>query len=523
MKDALYYDEVYAGRYHVDEDRVRYVASLCTGAVLDIGCGDGRLAHYLDGHYLGLDFSQVAVDLACHREAGKAFKVHDFTRQLLPPGPWQTIVMGELLEHVDDQAEVALFERVRKVLAKDGYVVATVPKGEAVPDMAHVRVFEDGLLADRLAAFGPTIQHAYSDKYLITSAHIKRPKLSVVLIVKNEEELLARCLDSLKAIWDELVVVDTGSTDKTVEIARSYGARLGYFPWRSDFAAARNYAESLCFGDYVYWQDADEVLLEGHEAIRRVVEENTFDGVAPKLIFKRDSEGRPTNTFIRQEMLHRNNGKWSWHGAAHNWLNGTGRIERPDIVIEHLSRPSGDRPNHADIFDALRSNFKDGLPERQLFYLAREHFYKSHWHECIGLVGLMLQTERKWPIQRSRSCLLAGDSWRALGEKEAARQSYLKALAEYEGWAEPYFALGRLAHAEKRYVEAIGWFLASTAYEPGGYFVDHTIYEWGRWDALALACYKAGRKEEAARYGAIALAARPDNERLKKNMEYYAS
>jgi len=524
MKDALYYDEVYSNRYHVDEDRVRYVASLCTGRVLDVGCGDGRLAEFHEDGYLGLDFSQVAIDLAAHRSPGKRFKAVDFTRQSLPKGPWDTIVLGELLEHLDESAQGVLLDKAQKVLASGGRVIATVPKGEAVPDVAHVQVFEDGALAKVLSVFGPTVTHDYSDRYLVVSSHTKRPKLSVVLIVKDEEELLSRCLGSVKDIWDELVVVDTGSTDRTVEIAKSCGARVGHFPWRSDFAAARNYAESLCFGEYVLWLDADVVVAEGQETIREIVEAGELDGIAPFLIFSRDAEGRPATTYSWLEMLHKNDGKWKWHGAAHNWLNGTGRLERPDIVFEHMPRSGGKRENHEDIFEALRSNFKDGLPERQLFYLARQHFYHQHWYECIGLVSLMMQTETrlKWPIQRSRALLLAGDAWLALGEQEAARQTYLKAVAEHSGWAEPYFRLGRLAHLQKKYTEAIGWFLASTPYDPSSsYFADQGLYSWSRWDALALSCYKAGRYAEALEYGKKALAGKPEDARLAENLGWY--
>jgi len=524
MKDALYYDEVYNGRYHVDEDRVRYTASLCSGRTLDVGCGDGRLAQFCDGHYLGLDFSQVAIDLACHRNPGKRFKVHDFIKEPLPRGPWDTIVLGELLEHLDDETEALLLKKARQSLAPNGHLVVTVPNGAAIPDPAHVREFTDGALPKALGSIGSVLTHPYSDHYLVATAHRKRPKLSVVLIVKNEVELLPGCLDSLKGLWDELVIVDTGSTDETIEIAKSYGARIGHFPWRSDFAAARNYAEGLCFGEYVYWQDADEILLEGHEAIRQVVEEGQQDGITPFMIFSRDKNGIPTSTYARQELLHKNTKEWSWHGAAHNWLNGTGRIERKDIVVEHLARPSGDRPNHDDMFDALRSDLeKENLPERTLFYLARQHFYKKHWHECLGLVALLLQIPPGWAIQRSRACLLAADCWRALGDEKSAWQAALKSLAEFAGWAEPYFWLGKRARAERRYEEAIGWLLASTAFSPSTYFTDHTIYDWYRWDELALACHKAGRNEEALKYGAIALAARPDSERLKKNMEYYGA
>ena len=68
----------------------------------------------------------------------------------------------------------------------------------------------------------------------------RKPRLSVLLIVKTEERFLGQCLASVKDIADELIVIDTGSTDQTIEIAREYGAKVEHFKWCNDFAAARN-------------------------------------------------------------------------------------------------------------------------------------------------------------------------------------------------------------------------------------------------------------------------------------------
>ena len=86
--------------------------------------------------------------------------------------------------------------------------------------------------------------------------------ISVCMIVKNEEEVLARCLDSLKGIADEIVIVDTGSSDNTKEIAKAYTDKVYDFMWIQDFSAARNFAFSKATMDYIYSADADEVLEE---------------------------------------------------------------------------------------------------------------------------------------------------------------------------------------------------------------------------------------------------------------------
>ncbi len=80
------------------------------------------------------------------------------------------------------------------------------------------------------------------------------------MIVKNEEKYLAECLESVKDIVDEIVVVDTGSSDRTIEIAKEYGAKIFHFNWVNDFSAARNFALRNSSGDWILYLDADERL-----------------------------------------------------------------------------------------------------------------------------------------------------------------------------------------------------------------------------------------------------------------------
>ena len=84
--------------------------------------------------------------------------------------------------------------------------------------------------------------------------------VSLTMIVKNEQENLPTCLASVEGIFDEIVVVDTGSTDRTKEIAREFGAKVFDFEWIDNFAAARNEALSHATGDYAFWLDADDVV-----------------------------------------------------------------------------------------------------------------------------------------------------------------------------------------------------------------------------------------------------------------------
>lgn len=89
-----------------------------------------------------------------------------------------------------------------------------------------------------------------------------RITISVCTIVKNEGNVLKRCLDSLAGIYDELILVDTGSTDNTREIAKKYTDKIYDFTWTGSFSDARNFAFSKATGDYIYSADADEIIDE---------------------------------------------------------------------------------------------------------------------------------------------------------------------------------------------------------------------------------------------------------------------
>lgn len=99
------------------------------------------------------------------------------------------------------------------------------------------------------------------------------PSLSVIMIVKNEAEVLAECLDSVARVADEIIVGDTGSTDDTVAIAHARGARVLDVPWTNDFAAARNATIQAATGDWLLHMDADEVLdPRGAATLRQIVD-----------------------------------------------------------------------------------------------------------------------------------------------------------------------------------------------------------------------------------------------------------
>lgn len=107
----------------------------------------------------------------------------------------------------------------------------------------------------------------------ITDLNDRKPTLSLCMIVKNEEQHIARCLYNSKQLVDEMIVVDTGSTDATKEIAQIFGAQLFDFEWIDDFSAARNFGLEKAAGDWILIMDADEVIAPNdHERLRQMIQ-----------------------------------------------------------------------------------------------------------------------------------------------------------------------------------------------------------------------------------------------------------
>ena len=86
--------------------------------------------------------------------------------------------------------------------------------------------------------------------------------ISLCMIVKDEENVIERCLKSVKGIFDEIIIVDTGSSDSTKKIVSKYTDKIYDYKWNNDFSEARNYSFSKATCDYIMWLDADDVLLE---------------------------------------------------------------------------------------------------------------------------------------------------------------------------------------------------------------------------------------------------------------------
>lgn len=163
---------------------------------------------------------------------------------------------------------------------------------------------------------------------------VKKPRISLCMIVKNEEECLNRCLDSVKDFVDEIIVVDTGSTDRTVEIAESYGARIYHHPWENDFSKHRNQSLSYATGDWILQLDADEELFaEDGPKIRETIATGSADYYFLRFYdLKKDGAVHGIFNLVR---LFRNGLGMYFTQMVHNQLQFRGKGVMASIKVNH--------------------------------------------------------------------------------------------------------------------------------------------------------------------------------------------
>lgn len=280
--------------------------------------------------------------------------------------------------------------------------------------------------------------------------------ISLCMIVKNEEAVLARCLDSLKGLMDEIIIVDTGSTDNTKEIAKQYTDMVFDFSWCDDFASARNFSFSKATKDYIYAPDADEVLDEANRrkfqilksALLPEIEIVTMKYLTPSefnTVQNAKSDMRP-KLFKRLRTF-------TWINPVHETVRLDPIIYDSDIEIQHLPQSlHGKR----DFTIFKRSIEKNGsLPANITTMYAKELLKCGTLDDFADSVPFFEHIYATSPNEEA-TCILAR-YYRLKGETDKFFSIALKNVA-IDGYSEVCTELGAYYLSKENYEEASLWF-----------------------------------------------------------------
>lgn len=199
--------------------------------------------------------------------------------------------------------------------------------------------------------------------------------VSLCMIVKNESLVLNRCLSSVADLVDEIVIVDTGSTDDTKTIAYAYTNKVYDYKWVGDFSAARNYAFSLCSCDYIYSADADEVLDEENRIKFKALKEALDPEIEIVQMYYANQLSNGTVYNFDKELrpkLFKRIRSFKWIEPIHETVRQLPLVYDSDIEIQHMPVS-----NHASrdfsVFEAMIKR-GDKLSERLFNFYSRELF-----------------------------------------------------------------------------------------------------------------------------------------------------
>jgi len=234
------------------------------------------------------------------------------------------------------------------------------------------------------------------------------------MIVKNEEDVLARCLSSYQEVMDEIIVIDTGSTDNTKEISRKYTDLVYDFTWTGNFSDARNYSFSKATKEYIFCADADEVLNEENRQKMQVLKQTLLPEIDIVQMYYVNQLSNDTNTIYNYDKeyrpkLYRRIREFLWEGAIHEAVRLEPVIYDSDVEILHL--PQG---NHAgrDLSAFVRMGQNGTRLDKRLHNIyARELMIAGEDKDFIQAIPTFLDsmedTARSVDELKEAACILA--------------------------------------------------------------------------------------------------------------------
>ncbi len=341
--------------------------------------------------------------------------------------------------------------------------------------------------------------------------------ISLAMIVKDEEDVLARCLDSIKDYVDEIVIVDTGSKDKSIEIAKSYTKNFYTFKWIDDFAAARNFSFSKCTKDFILWMDADDIILP--EDAQKMKNLDLFDKeiVIFDYIYSHDEYGNSESTVPRERLLRRSL-DLKWINEIHEVIP----LSRPYFISDiktHHYRKSGTSERNLAILERIVKKDKKNDPRNE-YYLAKEYYHSNKIESSIKCFKKYLKNKDGWWENRYEAMCYLAKCYLSKNMITEFKKWIFEGLKLEERTAEPYFLMGDYYFNHQEWEKAIHWYKICLAIERPKELLASFSPEYITWKPhlqLCAAYNTVGNTEKAAYHNEQVLKYRPGDQRALNN------
>lgn len=358
---------------------------------------------------------------------------------------------------------------------------------------------------------------------------MKKLKICVYAIAKNEEKFVKRWVDSMSEA-DEIIVLDTGSTDKTAELLEEFPNvrvfRRAVSPWRFD--TARNL--SLSFvpddADICVCTDLDEVFASGWRSKLEKAYSPEIQQYSYRYTWSFNEDGSENTVFYIEKIHSRHN--FEWRHPVHEVLafigdNGPNCAVAAGVQLNHYPDNNKSRGQYLPLLQL--SVEEDPNDDRNMHYLGREYMFYGEYEKAVEtLINHLNMKNATWKDERCASMRYIGKCLLALGKKDEAVSWYMRACAEAPYTREPWMDFALVCYDEKNYYAVIA--LAERAIkinEDVTTYISNASYSGALpYDILSLAYYFTGNSKKALSNVNKALEYDPKNDRLLKNREYFS-
>ncbi len=359
------------------------------------------------------------------------------------------------------------------------------------------------------------------------------PGLSLCMIVKNEEQFLKQCLQSAAGIVDEMCIVDTGSTDRTIEIAASFGAKIERIEWRNDFAWARNVSLAMATKRWIIVLDADEVLLpESFASLRELKSMDAYHTAVWLRCFNRADDYKGTGAMSHALIrIFPNRPEIRYRGMIHEFPTLDNRDTGLDAVVSPVAI------DHFGYMKEIVHGRNKGQRNLDIVRAAAEQEPEDpfHWFN-LGSTAFLVGDPETARVALEKMIVIAGDRQRGflpnglallseiycdkMHDPVRAEQVAEHALRLSPHYANAHFQLGKALIGQRRFIEARRAFEA--AIEDGQhakkqFVVDDEVYIWKAHSELGSSFVMEGNDTEALVWFDRGLKNRPNAQPLRIN------
>ncbi len=290
--------------------------------------------------------------------------------------------------------------------------------------------------------------------------------LSLCMIVKNEDRYLHDCLESVRDVVDQIIIVDTGSTDDTVKIARQFGAEVHYFDWCDDFSAARNESIKYATGDWILWMDADERLLpESIPALKSVLKSENRP-VIYKVTIKNIKKDEETYTLSSAHRLFTNHKGIFFTGRIHEQVSPSaarlkGEERQSRVFLYHLgysfAGEKAERKNRRNR-NLLKRMVKEAPDSAYAHYTLAQHYVLTgNPRKALNHYRTAFNLKQFDPAMSVSLLNTWAEALLKLNRLEEARRKAHKSIGTKPLQAGGYYLLYKISFAERKYEEAASW------------------------------------------------------------------